>query len=139
MMMMMIIEWMCSFRLLGLTPTTQLRNGLTCQSYRPFLGENTDYLCKKIPHLHLILHESNLQTRAQCQYHFRDHPWGCQLTSKVIPLRRFLRQGNHHHHPHHQILILLSISIERILILHDISQCNIDMESHQCLYQRSNQ
>lgn len=81
------------FRLLGLTPITQLRTGFSCQSYRAFLGENTDYLCEKIPQLHLILHQSNLQTRAQCQYHFRDHPWGCQLSSKIIPLRRFLRQG----------------------------------------------
>lgn len=81
------------FRLLGITPTTQLIDGLTCQSYRPFLGENTDYLCKKIPHLHKILSESNIQTREQCQYHFRDYPWGCQLTSKIPPLRRFLRQG----------------------------------------------
>jgi len=81
------------FRLLGLTPTTQLINGLTCQSYRPFIGENTDYLCSKIPQLHIILYESNIQTHEQCQYHFRDQPWGCQLSSKIIPLRRFLRQG----------------------------------------------
>ncbi len=81
------------FRLLGLTPTTQLINGFKCESYRSFIGENTDYLCSKIPQLHLILYESNLQTHEQCQYHFRDHPWGCQLSSKITPLRRFLRQG----------------------------------------------
>ncbi|CAF2042617.1 unnamed protein product [Rotaria magnacalcarata] len=82
------------FMLLGLTPTTQLIHGLTCQSYRPFIGENTDYLCSKIPQLHIILHEANIQTRQQCQYHFRDHPWGCQLSSKVVSLRRFLRQAS---------------------------------------------
>ncbi|CAF0830781.1 unnamed protein product [Rotaria sordida] len=82
------------FMLLGLTPTTQLIKGLTCQSYRSFIGENTDYLCSKIPHLHIILYESNIQTHQQCQYHFRHHPWGCQLSSKIISLRRFLRQAS---------------------------------------------
>jgi len=83
------------FRLLGLTPSTQLINGLNCQSYRPFLGENTDYLCSKIPQLHQILHQSNLESYQQCQYHYRDHPWGCQLSTKIVSLRRFLRQGRY--------------------------------------------
>ena len=82
-----------SYRLLGLTPITQLINGLPCQAYRPFLGENTDYLCSKVPHLHQILYQSNLESRERCRYDFRDHPWGCQLSSKLVPLRRFLRQG----------------------------------------------
>ena len=81
------------FRLLGLTPTTQLINGLTCQSYRPYLGSNTDYLCSKIPQLHVLLHRSNVQARQQCVYHFRDHPWGCRFSSNLTPLRRFLRQS----------------------------------------------
>ncbi|CAF0910914.1 unnamed protein product [Adineta steineri] len=82
------------FMLLGLTPTTQLIDGLTCESYRPFLGQNTEILCSKIPQLHKILYESNIQTHTQCQYHFRDHPWGCRLSSKITPLRRFLRQSS---------------------------------------------
>jgi hypothetical protein len=82
-----------TLRLLGLTPTTQVINGLSCQSYRPFLGPNTDELCMKIPHVHVLLQQSNIQAQRQCQLHFRDHPWACQLSPKLAPLRRFLRQS----------------------------------------------
>lgn len=78
---------------MGLTPTTQLINGLSCQSYRPYLGANTEYLCSKVPQLHILLHQSNVQSRQQCEFHFRDHPWSCKFSSKLTPLRRFLRQS----------------------------------------------
>ena len=129
-----------SCRLLGLTPSTQLINGFNCQSYRPFIGINTDYLCEKIPQLHVLLHQSNIQARERCQFHFRDHPWACQFSSKLTVLRRFLRQGKHDLIRSWRFISMFSsFSLEGSLVLHEFKHCQSELDVDRCLHQRSNQ